>query len=114
VSAAQLLAKIEARNPLSRIIYVIWDNAAYHKGPDVREFLKRPDCRIRLIQLPPYCPHLNPIERLWAVMHQYVTHNHYYPTQKQFADLSNEWQTFRDQVSDNFRVVIHEKCRIMR
>jgi hypothetical protein len=56
-------------------------------------------------------------------MHQYVTHNHYYPTQKQFADavlrffretLSNEWQTFRDQVSDNFRVVIHEKCRIMR
>ncbi len=66
VSAAQLLAKIEARNPLSRIIYVIWDNAAYHKGPDVRAFLKRPDCRIRLIQLPPYCPHLNPIEQLWG------------------------------------------------
>ncbi len=63
VSAAQLLAKIEARNPLSRIIYVIWDNAAYHKGADVREFLKRPDCRIRLIQLPPYCPHLNPMSR---------------------------------------------------
>ena len=122
VSAAQLLAKIEARNPLSRIIYVIWDNAAYHKGPDVREFLKRPDCRIRLIQLPPYCPHLNPIERLWAVMHQYVTHNHYYPTQKQFADavlrffretLPNEWETFRDQVSDNFRVVNHDKFRVL-
>lgn len=122
VSAAQLLAKIEARNPLSRIIYVIWDNAAYHKGPDVREFLKRPECRIRLIQLPPYCPHLNPIERLWAVMHQYVTHNHYYSTQKQFADavlrffretLPNEWQTFRDQVSDNFRVVNHDKFRVL-
>ena len=121
-SAAQLLAKIEARNPLSRIIYVIWDNAAYHKGPDVREFLKRPECRIRLIQLPPYCPHLNPIERLWAVMHQYVTHNHDYPTQKQFADavlrffretLPNEWQTFRDQVSDNFRVVHHDKFRVL-
>ncbi len=77
VSAAQLLTKIEARNPDKRLIHVIWDNAAYHKGPDVRAFLARPDCRIHLIQLPPYCPHLNPIERLWAVMHQHVTHNRY-------------------------------------
>jgi transposase len=46
----------------------------------------RPECRIHLIQLPPYCPHLNPIERLWAVMHQHVTHNRHYPTRKQFAD----------------------------
>ncbi|WP_420011728.1 transposase [Tateyamaria sp.] len=50
VSAAQLLARIEARNPDKRLIHVIWDNAAYHKGPDVREFLARPDCRIHLIQ----------------------------------------------------------------
>ena len=122
VSAVQLLAKIEARNPNKRLIHVIWDNAAYHKGPDVREFLARPDCRIHLIQLPPYCPHLNPIERLWAVMHQCVTHNHHYPTQKQFADailkffretLPNQWETFRNQVSDSFRVVTHEKFRVL-
>ncbi len=122
VSAAQLLAKIEARNPDKRIIHVIWDNAAYHKGPDVRAFLARPDCRIHLIQLPPYCPHLNPIERLWAVMHQQVTHNRHYPTQKQFANailkffreiIPNEWKTFRSQVSDNFRVVTHEKFRVL-
>jgi transposase len=81
ISAAQLLTKIEARNPEKRIIHVIWDNAAYHKGPDVRAFLARPDCRIHLIQLPPYCPHLNSIERLWAVMHQQVTHNRFYPTE---------------------------------
>ena len=37
VSAAQLLAKIEARNPDKRLIHVLWDNAAYHKGPDVTE-----------------------------------------------------------------------------
>jgi hypothetical protein len=35
VSATQLLTKIEARNADKRIIHVIWDNAAYHKGPDV-------------------------------------------------------------------------------
>ena len=122
VSAAQLLAKIEARNPDKRLIHVIWDNAAYHKGPDVREFLARPDCRIHLIQLPPYCPHLNPIERLWAVMHQCVTHNRHHPTQKQFAKailkffretISNEWKSFRDQVSDNFRLIKYDKFRVL-
>ena len=121
-SAAQLLAKIEARNPDKRLTHVTWDNAASHKGPDVREFLARPDCRIHLIQLPPYCPHLNPIERLWPVMHQCVTHNRYYPTQKQFADailkffrqtLPAEWQNLRSQVSDNFRIVTHEKSRVL-
>lgn len=29
VSAKQLLAKIEARNPDKRVIHLIWDNAAY-------------------------------------------------------------------------------------
>ena len=46
VSAAQLLAKIEARIPDKCLIHVIWDNAAYHKAPYVREFLARPECRI--------------------------------------------------------------------
>jgi len=123
VSAVQLLTKIEARNPDKRIIHVIWDNAAYHKGPDVRAFLARTACRIHLIQLPPYCPHLNPIERLWAVLHEYVTHNRYYPNQKQFADaiiafmretIPREWTKFRDKVSDNFCVITHEKFRILQ
>jgi len=122
VSAVHLLAKIEARNPEKSLIYVIWDNAAYHKGPDVRAFLARPECRIHLIQLPPYCPHLNPIERLWAVMHQFVTQNRHYPTQKQFANailkffretIPNEWAAFQSQVSDNFRVVTHEEFRVL-
>jgi transposase len=135
VSAVQLLAKIEARNPDKRIIHVIWDNAAYHKGPDVRAFLARPECRVHLIQLPPYCPHLNPasqrmhafacrptIERSWGVMHQRVTHNRHYSTQKQLANailrffretIRNEWKTFGSQVSDNFRAITHQKVRVL-
>lgn len=120
-SSVQLLAKIEARNPDKRIIHVIWDNAPYHRGPDVRAFLARPDCRINLIALPPYCPHLNPIERLWKVMHEHVTHNRYYPTQKQFADailnffretIPKQWKSFRDQVTDNFRIISNENFRV--
>ena len=74
-SAVQLLAKIEANNPGKSTIHVIWDNAPYHRCAEVRRWLARSGCRIRLIRLPTYCPHLNPIERLWAVMHAHVTHN---------------------------------------
>lgn len=121
-SAVQLLGKIEARNPNKKLIHVIWDNAAYHKGPDVRAFLARPDCRIHLIRLPAYCPHLNPIERLWKVMHAQVTHNRFYPTQKQFADailhffretIPKHWRDFRDQVTDNFRIISHQDFRVL-
>ena len=78
--------------------------------------------RIRLIQLPPYCPHLNPIERLWAVMHEYVTHNRFYPTQKEFADailaflreiIPKQWHKFRDKVTDNFRIISNQNTRIL-
>jgi len=85
-SAVQLLAKIEANNPSKSLVHVIWDNAAYHRCAAVKKWLSRPKCRIHLIQLPAYCPHLNPIERLWAVLHAHVTHNRFYPTQKQFAN----------------------------
>ena len=121
-SAVQLLAKIEARNRDKSRIHVIWDNAPYHRGPDVRAFLARPSCRIHLIQLPPYCPHLNPIERLWKVMHQHVTYNRYYPTQKQFANailrffretIPKHWPDFRDQVTDNFRIISHQNLRVL-
>ena len=121
-SAVQLLTRIEERNPDKRVIHVIWDNAAYHKGSDVKAFLARPECRIHLIQLPPYCPHLNPIERLWAVMHQFVTHNRHYPTQTHFANailaffretIPKDWKTFRDQVTDNFRVITHQNFRVL-
>jgi len=51
-----------------------------------------------------------------------VTHNRHYKTQKQFANailrffretLPKDWKTFRSQVSDNFRVVTHEKFRVL-
>lgn len=121
-SSVALLAKIEAQNPSKSKIHVIWDNAPYHKCERVRAWLSRSNCRINLIRLPTYCPHLNPIERLWAVMHQYVTHNRFYPTQPQFAaailaffreTIQKEWRNFRDKVTDNFRVISHEGFRVL-
>jgi len=120
-SSVALLAKIEARNPTKSTIHVIWDNAPYHKCEQVRAWLSRSNCRINLIRLPTYCPHLNPIERLWAVMHHYVTHNRFYETQPQFAaailaffrqTIPFEWQNFRDKVTDNFRIISHQGFRV--
>ena len=47
-------------------IHVFLDNARYHHAKLVRQWLARPGCRIKLHFIPSYCPHLNPIERLWA------------------------------------------------
>lgn len=121
-SSVALLAKIEARNLEKSTIHVIWDNAAYHKCRQVRAWLSRPNCRINLVRLPTYCPHLNPIERLWGVMHEYVTHNRFYETQARFAaeiltffreTIPKDWRNFRDKVTDNFRVISHQKFRVL-
>jgi hypothetical protein len=60
----------------------------YHHAKLVQEWLARPDCRIKLHFIPSYCPHLNPIERLWGLMHRNVTHNKTYETCAQFADAA--------------------------
>ena len=46
-------------------IIVVWDNGSMHKGPAVRELLKRFP-RLTLEWLPPYAPELNPVEQLWS------------------------------------------------
>jgi transposase len=42
---------------------IVLDNAAFHKA----KALKVPD-NMALIFLPPYCPELNPAERIWQIM----------------------------------------------
>jgi transposase len=109
VSAVQLLAKIEARTPDKRLIHAIRDPAANYKGPDAREFLARPE-RQNPIQLPPHCPPLNPIERLWLSCTGTSHTTGIIQRRKQFArpivkvfreTIPNEWKTFRSQISGN-------------
>lgn len=46
-------------------VVVIWDGGGNHKGPVIREFLRR-NKRLRLERLPAYCPDLNPVEAVWS------------------------------------------------
>jgi putative transposase len=46
-------------------VVVLWDGGGNHKGPLIREFLRR-NKRLRLERLPPYAPELNPVEAVWS------------------------------------------------
>lgn len=47
-------------------IYLILDNYSVHKSEFIKKVAKI--LNIQLIYLPPYSPHLNPIEQLWRKM----------------------------------------------
>src|SRR5271157_2029241 len=107
---------------LLAMIDVFLDNARYHHAKIVQEWLAQPGRRIALHFIPAYCPHLNPIERLWALMHQHLTHNKTYPTCREFADailnflrdeVPRKWGEFCDSVTDNFRVILPANFRIL-
>lgn len=68
-STIDLLASIEAAYATMRRIHVFLDNARYHHARAVQDWMKQPGRRLSLHVIPPYCPHLNPIERLWGTMH---------------------------------------------
>ena len=46
-------------------VIVVWDNGGNHKGPIIREFLKK-NRRLRLELLPPWAPDHNPVEAVWS------------------------------------------------
>ena len=122
LSTILLLTSIETLYPGMRLIHVFLDNARYHHAKLVQAWLARPGCRIRLHFVPTYCPHLNPIERLWGLMHRHATHNRCYATFKEFSaamltflreDVPANWREWCDQVTDNFRVISPREFRII-
>lgn len=121
-STIKLLTKLERANPHKRWIHVILDNAPTHRAQPVKQWLERHACRIKLHFLPAYAPNLNAIERLWKVMHEYVTHNRYHASFRAFADavmgffqttLPQNWKTIRDTVNDNFHIIRPEEFRVV-
>lgn len=118
-----LLEKAEAAHPDKRAIHVFLDNARYHHAKVLKPWLEAPGRRVKLHFLPAYAPHLNSIENLWGVMHQHVTHNRCHASFGDFTEailaffretLPQNWRTFRDHVTDNFRVISHQKHQLVQ
>ena len=123
LSTIALLMAIALMYPAKRLIHVFLDNAKYHHAQIVQEWLARPGCRIRLHYIPSYCPHLDPIERLWGLMHKNVTHNRCHATYNDFCnsvlhflreEVPKNWASFCDSVSDNFRVINPADFRVLK
>ena len=122
ISTIMLLTAIEAMYLGKRLIHLFLDNARYHHAKLVQAWLARPECRIKLHFVPAYCPHLNPIERLWGLMHKHITHNRCYERFADFRDamltflreeVPGNWDTYCDAVSDNFRIINPTEYRIL-
>jgi len=61
-------------------IWLILDNARWHRSKALKEIFKASRRRLVLIFLPAYSPELNPIERVWRITRRKVTHNRYFPS----------------------------------
>ena len=122
ISTITLLMAIEAMYPGKRLIHLFVDNARYHHAKLVQAWLARPGCRIKLHFIPAYCPHLDPIERLWGLMHKHVTHNRCHETFGDFKaavltflreEVPRKWDAYCDQVTDNFRIISPKDFRVL-
>jgi len=97
--------------PHASTIHLILDNAGYHKSKAFVAFIET--TKIKLHYLPPYSPNLNPIERLWKIMHEQVTYNRYYEKFAQFTEgimkffenIEQYRSILRSRITDNFQIL---------
>lgn len=89
----KLFQKIETAYPDKKRIYAFADNAKYYKSKAIKLFLET--SRIILIHIPPYCPNLNLIERLWKFMRKKVINTKYF---QKFTDFKNAILDFFDNI----------------
>lgn len=66
----------------SKHIVLVLDNVKYHHAKRLKPFLSKHQ-NLELMFLPPYCPDLNPIERVWWFMRKKITHNRHMETLKE-------------------------------
>ena len=74
-SRGRIPKSLRARYPKKKIA-LFWDNAGWHKGSVVKEFVKE-DGNIEIVWFPRYAPDENPQEKVWKAGRSAVTHNEY-------------------------------------
>ena len=79
-------------------VYLIQDNASYHKKPEVYEWFSQNRKRLEVFLLPPYSPEFNGVEQIWRYTRKQSTHNRYFDTPQQLCQAL--FETF-DQIQRN-------------
>lgn len=110
-SIQSFLFRLRKKHPGRYKVHVIWDNAGYHCSKLVQSFAK--ELGIEIHYLPPYSPNLNPIERLWKIMHEQVTYNKYYQGFSDFTEaikyffrhIGKKKSMLASRITDNFQTL---------
>lgn len=84
-------------------IFLIWDQAGWHKSKEIRGFLKTTH-QFELFNFPPYTPEFNPQEHIWKALRQHITHNR---MEKDFSILVKDCLRFLKR--NNFSSIKFEK-----
>lgn len=110
-STIALLKKLIRKHRKAETIYVICDNARYYRSRLVKEYIA--GRKIVLVFLPPYCPNLNLIERLWKYFRKEVLYNTYH---EKFSDFNEACHNFFDCIKehkDGLRTLLTENFQII-
>ncbi|HSE86051.1 MAG TPA: IS630 family transposase [Candidatus Binatia bacterium] len=81
------------RSYFPRKIYLIQDNASYHKDQTVWLWFSDQRKYMEVFNLPAYSPQLNALERIWHHARLHGTHNRYFTTQDELRSALTS--TFR-------------------
>jgi transposase len=74
------LKKLLRHRSRGKKMVIVLDNARYHHAKLLAPLLHRHRKHLMLLFLPPYCPQLAPIERVWKLARRLATHNRYFAT----------------------------------
>ena len=96
-----LFAKIEAKHPEAKTIYIIVDNARYYHSCLLKEYLD--GTKIQLIYLPPYSPNLNLIERYWKFFKKKVLNIRYYESFDEFKQACKNFSESGRNIYQNYK-----------
>lgn len=77
-----------------RRVFLIHDNASYHKHPDLQAWYQAQSKRLEVYPLPKYSPEFNAMERIWQFTRKEATHNRYFPTVQALCETL--FSTFAD------------------
>lgn len=83
-------------------ICIVWDNAGFHKGQEIRKALQTGGLleRVHLIAMPPYAPDHNPIEHIWNTAKHSVAN----VQQDNFETMKTTFRTFVDGRTFNYAI----------
>ena len=104
-------AALRKKYPKAPRIHQIVDRGSYNISAETKEAAEK--YGIVLHHLPPYSPNLNPIERLWKVMNEFVRNNRVFKNAAEFRkaidDFFAKWpeiaQSMVDRINDNFQTI---------